>query len=58
MSEKNFHLNTSKNTDCALKNHYINSTKTAINKDNNTDKKQVYNQQEINWLQSSRRKGA
>ena len=27
------------NTDCALKNHYILSNKTAINKDNNMDKK-------------------
>ncbi len=29
-----------------------------MNKDKNTHKKQVYNQQEIKWLQSSRRKGA
>ena len=41
-----------------MKNHYIFSNKTAINKDKNTDKKQIYNQQEINWLQGSRRKGA
>ena len=45
-------------TDNHLKNHYIFSNKTAINKDNNMDKKQVYNRQEINWLQGSRRKGA
>ena len=38
------------NTDCVLKNNYILSNKTAINKDNNTHKKQVCNQQEINWL--------
>ena len=41
-----------------LKNHYILSNKTAINKDKNTHKKQVYNQQEINRLQGSKRKGA
>ena len=29
-----------------------------MNKDKNTHKKQVYNQQEVNWLQGSRRKGA
>jgi len=29
-----------------------------MNKDKNTHKKQVYNQQEINWLQSSKRNGA
>ena len=34
--------------DNALKNHYINSSKTSINKDKNTYKKCVYNQQEIN----------
>lgn len=33
-----------------LKNHYIFSNKTAINKDKNTDKRQIRNQQEINWL--------
>ena len=31
-----------------MKNHYIISYKTSINKDKNTDKKQVYNQQKIN----------
>ncbi len=41
-----------------LKNHYILSNKIAMNKDKNTHKKQVYNQQEINWLQGGRRKGA
>ena len=41
-----------------LKNHYILSNKTAMNKDKNTHKKQACNQQEINWLQGSRRKGA
>ncbi len=40
-----------------VKNHYIISSKIAMNKDKNTHKKQVYNQQEINWLQSSSRKG-
>ena len=34
----------------ALKNRYINSDKTSINKDKNTCKKQVYNHQEISWL--------
>lgn len=34
--------------DKALKNHYINSNKTSINKDKNTYKKQVCNQQKIN----------
>ncbi len=29
-----------------------------MNKDKNTHKKQVYNRQEINWLQGGRRKGA
>lgn len=29
-----------------------------MNKDKNTHKKQACNQQEINWLQGSRRKGA
>ena len=29
-----------------------------MNKDKNTHKKQAYNQQEINWLQSDRRKDA
>ena len=38
-----FHFNTSKNVDKALKNHYIISNKTSINKDKNTCKKQVYN---------------
>ena len=33
--------------DNALKNHYINSNKTSINKDKNTYKKRVCNQQEI-----------
>jgi len=41
-----------------LKNHYTISSKTAMNKDKNTHKKQVYNQQIIKWLQGSRRKGA
>lgn len=34
----------------ALKNHYINSDKTSINKDKNMCKKQVRNHQEISWL--------
>lgn len=29
-----------------------------MNKDKNTHKKQVYNRQEINWLQGDRRKDA
>ena len=41
-----------------MKNHYTISSKTAMNKDKNTHKKQVYNQQIIKWLQGSRRKGA
>jgi len=32
--------------DNALKNYYINSSKTSINKDKNTYKKRVYNHQE------------
>ena len=36
-----------KEVDKALKNHYINSSKTSINKDKNTYKKRVCNQQEI-----------
>ena len=38
-----FHFNTSKNVDKVLKNLYIISNKTSINKDRNTSKKQVYN---------------
>ena len=38
---------TPSNVDNALKNHYINSSKTPINKDKNTYKKRVCNQQEI-----------
>ena len=34
----------------AVKNRYINSDKTSINKDKNTCKKQVCNHQEISWL--------
>ena len=37
-----------KSANKAPKNHYIISYKTSINKDKNTDKKQVYNQQRIN----------
>lgn len=37
----------SKCVDNALKNHYINSSKTPINKDKNIYKKRVCNQQEI-----------
>ena len=36
-----------RSVDNALKNHYINSNKTLINKDKNTYKKRVCNQQEI-----------
>ena len=41
-----------------MKIHYIISNKTSENKDKNPCKKQICNQQEIKWLQSSRRKGA
>ena len=41
-----------------MKNRYITSSKTAMNKDKNTYKKQACNQQEIKWLQGGKRKGA
>jgi len=46
-TENLFLFDTQKSTDKDLKNHYINSNKTPINKDKNTYKKRVYNQQEI-----------
>ncbi len=49
-SGKPYHSNilkTRKSSNRDLKNHYINSNKTPINKDKNTYKKRVYNQQEI-----------
>ena len=52
------HFNTPNLTDKVQKNHYIISNKTSINKDKNTHNEQVCKQQEINWLQSSTRKGA
>ena len=47
---KPFHLRLRKPAGKSLKNHYIISNKTAINKDKNTDKKQVCNQQKISRL--------
>jgi len=40
---KTFYFKPSKSVDKDLKNHYIISNKTAINKDKNTSKKQVCN---------------
>ena len=45
---KTFSFMTSNSVDEGLKNNYIISSKTSINNDKITDKKQVCNQQEIN----------
>ena len=55
---KTVNIRLRKLVDSGLKNHYIISDKTSINNGKNIYKKHVCNQQRINWLSSSKIKGA
>ena len=48
LTQKPFLFNTRNSTDNTLKNHYIISNKTSINKDKSTCKKPICNQKKIN----------